>query len=145
MAEKKCDHNQLLCEGKNCWRIAHADRVAFLIDGASYLSAFMSAVERAKRSVLIVGWDFDSRITLQHDEKPLDGAEQLQDFLKAVISRRNDLHIHILVWDFAVIYALDKGAFSRNKARLAPPKTVAFSFRWKSSRWCIPSPEDRRG
>jgi len=52
-----------------CWRIVQADRVAFLIDGASYFAAFTSAVERVKRSVLIVGWDFDSRITLQHDEK----------------------------------------------------------------------------
>ena len=74
MAENKSDHQKALAEGKNCWRIARADRVAFLIDGASYFAAFASAVERAKRSVLIVGWDFDSRIQLQHDEKQQDGA-----------------------------------------------------------------------
>ena len=74
MAEEKCDHNQIFCEGTNCCRIAPADKVAFLIDGASYFAVFMSAVERAKGSVLIVGWDFDSRIQLLHDEKPQDGA-----------------------------------------------------------------------
>lgn len=128
MAEKKCDHNQVLCEGKNCWRIVQADRVAFLIDGASYFAAFTSAVERAKRSVLIVGWDFDSRITLQQDEKPLDGADQLQDFLKAVISRSKDLHIYILVWDFAVIYAIDRELFPVIKLDWRLPRRLHFRF-----------------
>ena len=76
MAEKKSDHNEVLVEGKNCWRIAPANRVAFLIDGASYFAAFLSAVERAQRSVLIVGWDFDSRIQLQHDEEQQDATGQ---------------------------------------------------------------------
>ena len=128
MAEKKSVHNKVLAEGKNCWRIAPADRVAFLIDGASYFAAFLSAVERAQRSVLIVGWDFDSRIQLQHDEKPQDGAEQLLHFLKAVISRRKDLHIHILIWDFAVIYALDRELFPTIKLDWHVPRRLHFRF-----------------
>jgi hypothetical protein len=70
MAENKSDRNTIFAEGKNCWRIAPADRAAFLIDGASYFAAFVSAVKRAKRSVLIVGWDFDSRIQLKHGDEP---------------------------------------------------------------------------
>jgi phospholipase D1/2 len=128
MAEKKSDHNKVLAEGKNCWRIAPADKVAFLIDGASYFAAFQSAVERAKRSVLIVGWDFDSRIQLQRDEKPQDGTEQLLHFLKAVISRRKDLHIHILIWDFVVIYALDRELFPAIKLDWQDPRRLHFRF-----------------
>jgi phosphatidylserine/phosphatidylglycerophosphate/cardiolipin synthase-like enzyme/uncharacterized membrane protein YdjX (TVP38/TMEM64 family) len=126
MAEKKCDHNQVLCEGKNCWRIVPADRVAFLIDGAAYFAAFKSAVERAQRSVLIVGWDFDSRIHLQHDAEPQNGEEQLRHFLKGVISRRKDLHIHILIWDFAVIYALDRELFPVIKLDWQVPRRLHF-------------------
>jgi phosphatidylserine/phosphatidylglycerophosphate/cardiolipin synthase-like enzyme len=55
MAAKKYHNNKILRESKNCWRIVTADRVSFLIDGASYFAAFRSAAERAKRSVLIVG------------------------------------------------------------------------------------------
>jgi len=128
MAEKKSDHHKVLVEGKNCWRIAPANRVAFLIDGASYFAAFLSAVERAQRSVLIVGWDFDSRIQLQHSEKPQDGAEQLLHFLKAVISRRKDLHIHILIWDFVVIYALDRELFPAIKLDWQVPRRLHFRF-----------------
>ena len=126
MAEKETDHNQVLREGENCWRIAPADRVTFIIDGASYFAAFMSAVDRARRSVLIVGWDFDSRIKLQHDEKPQDGVGQLRHFLKGVISRRKDLHIHILVWDFAVIYALDRELFPAIKLDWQVPRRLHF-------------------
>ncbi len=126
MAEKKCDQNQVLCEGKNCWRISPADKVAFLIDGASYFAAFKSAVERAKRSVLIVGWDFDSRIRLLRDKKPQGDGEELQQFLKAVISRRKDLHIHILVWDFAVIYALNRELFPAIKLDWRVPRRLHF-------------------
>jgi phospholipase D1/2 len=126
MAEKKREHDQILCEGRNCWRIEPADRVAFLIDGDAYFAVFKEAVERAKRSVLIVGWDFDSRIRLLHDEDPQDDAEQLQDFLKRVISRRKDLHIHILVWDFAVIYALDRELFPEIKLNWQVPRRLHF-------------------
>jgi phosphatidylserine/phosphatidylglycerophosphate/cardiolipin synthase-like enzyme/uncharacterized membrane protein YdjX (TVP38/TMEM64 family) len=100
--------------------------VAFLIDGASYFAAFRSAVERAQRSVLIVGWDFDSRIQLQHDEEPQDGAGQLLHFLKEVIARRKDLHIHILIWDFAVIYALDREFFPELKLDRQVPRRLHF-------------------
>ena len=30
----------ILKPGKNCWRIEHADRAAFLVDGAEYFRAF---------------------------------------------------------------------------------------------------------
>ncbi len=126
MAGNKSDHHKVLAEGKNCWRIAQADRVAFLIDGASYFAAFASAVERAKRSVLIVGWDFDSRIQLQHHEEQQNAAGQLLHFLKEVIARRKDLHIHILIWDFAVIYALDRELFPELKLDWQVPRRLHF-------------------
>lgn len=126
MAENKSDHHKILAEGKNCWRITQADRVAFLIDGASYFAAFVSAVERAKKSVLIVGWDFDSRIQIKHDKEQQDGGGQLLHFLKKVIARRKDLHIHILIWDFAVIYALDRELFPELKLDWQVPRRLHF-------------------
>ena len=41
-----------------------AQRLAFLIDAAPYFAAVRSAIAQAKRSVFILGWDFDSRIRL---------------------------------------------------------------------------------
>ncbi len=58
----------LAVEGRNCWRRAKADRMAFLVDAAAYFEAFASSAERAQRSILILGWDFDSRVELRHRE-----------------------------------------------------------------------------
>ena len=123
---KRNEDTGILVEGRNCWRIVPADRVAFLVDGASYFAAFKSAVERAERSVLVVGWDFDSRIQLVHDEKLQGRQEQLRHFLNGVISRRKNLHIHILVWDFAVIYALERELFPVIKLDWRLPRRLHF-------------------
>ena len=46
---------RIIERGLNCWRIAHADRAAFLIDGDAYFNAFRDAAARARRSILILG------------------------------------------------------------------------------------------
>ena len=123
---KRGEDNEILVEGRNCWRIAPANRVAFFIDGASYFTAFMSAVERARNSVLVVGWDFDSRIKLRQDEKHQGRSGELLPFLKEEISRRKDLNIRILVWDFAMIYALDRELFPVIKLDWRVPRRLHF-------------------
>src|SRR5882672_9524984 len=54
----------LLEEGRNCYRVVRAPRAALLVDAADYFEAFMRAAERATRSIIIVGWDFDTRTRL---------------------------------------------------------------------------------
>jgi phosphatidylserine/phosphatidylglycerophosphate/cardiolipin synthase-like enzyme len=54
-------------QGRNCWRLARADRVRFLVDGADYFPAFRTAVEQARHSILMVGWDLDSTVRLVRD------------------------------------------------------------------------------
>lgn len=99
---------RILREGHNCWRLAPADRVAFLVDGEAYFSAFASAVEQARRSIFILGWDIDGRVRLRRDGRQRDLPEELSDFLNAVVSRRRGLHAYVLDWDFAMLYALER-------------------------------------
>lgn len=102
-------HDQTLLQaGRNCWRIEPADRIAFLIDGADYFKAFYEAVAKAQRSILIVGWDINSRVRLLREERPGEYPAQLGDFLNAVVAGRKELHAHVLIWDFAMIYALER-------------------------------------
>jgi phosphatidylserine/phosphatidylglycerophosphate/cardiolipin synthase-like enzyme/membrane protein DedA with SNARE-associated domain len=102
---------RLLIEGRNCWRIARADRVAFLVDAAAYFAAFAATVERAKRSILIIGWDIDSREPLFRDDRPRELPTTLAAFLDAVVRRRRGLHAYVLSWDFAFIYLFEREAF----------------------------------
>lgn len=98
----------ILVEGRNCWRIAPAGRVAFLVDGAAYFDAFVSAVEKARESILILAWDIDSRVRMVRHDGNRDLPGELGNFLDAVISRRRGLHAHILAWDFNFIYTLER-------------------------------------
>ena len=60
----------ILKPGDNCWRMEHADRAAFIVDGAEFVRAFRETVKNAKRAVLIMAWDIDSRIDLVRDQEP---------------------------------------------------------------------------
>jgi len=97
--------NTILSPGHNCEHIAPARRVAWLVDGERYFAALADAIERAQRSVLMLGWDFHSRMRLRRNG---DEDEGLLDFLERVLRARRGLHIRMLGWDFAMIYSLER-------------------------------------
>jgi phospholipase D1/2 len=98
----------VLKEGRSCWKKVPAQRVAFLVDGEAYFSAFASAVEKARHSVLILGWDIDSRIRLRRNGGNTGLPDRLGEFLNAVVKGRKGLNIYVLDWDFAMLYALER-------------------------------------
>ena len=98
----------LLVPGRNCWRIERARRVAFLIDAADYYAALRSAIRQAKRTVYILGWDFDSRIRLVPEGANDGYPEELGDFLKEVVKRERRLRMYVLSWDFVMMFAGDR-------------------------------------
>jgi phosphatidylserine/phosphatidylglycerophosphate/cardiolipin synthase-like enzyme len=57
----------VLRPGETCWRTARADRVAFLVDNQAYFAAVAAALQKARRSILLLGWGFDPRTRLFPD------------------------------------------------------------------------------
>lgn len=94
--------------GRNCWRVENASRAAFLIDGDAYFKAFVSAARKAQRSILITGWDFHSRTRLLCKGEGSDCDLELGEFLNQLARERRDLQIHILIWDYPMIFGLDR-------------------------------------
>jgi phospholipase D1/2 len=95
--------------GQNCWQKKHATRVALLIDGESYYPAFYAAIQKAKKTVFILGWDIDTRIRLIHDETDSkDFSFELGPFISEVLNHNPDLDIYILNWDWAMVYTLER-------------------------------------
>ena len=103
-ARSRAAPSSLFVVGRNCWRVDRAERAAFLIDGDAYFRAFRTAAIQAHHSIIILGWDFDSRISMLIDREPDGYPDRLGEFLHALLMRRRHLHIHVLTWDFHMIY-----------------------------------------
>ena len=99
----------ILRPGYNCWTVARAERVAFLVDAADYFRAFYEAALRAKRSITILGWDFNSQTRLHFEpEVPGGPPALLGDFLNYLVQRRHTLNVHILNWDYPMVFGTDR-------------------------------------
>ena len=113
----------LLRPGYNCWTVALAERLALFIDAADYFKAFYQAALRARRSILVLGWDFNSQTRLHFDRVDPNGPPALLgEFLNYLVRRRHGLHVHILDWDYPMVFGAD---------REFPP---LYGFGWTPSR-----------
>jgi phosphatidylserine/phosphatidylglycerophosphate/cardiolipin synthase-like enzyme len=94
----------ILSPGRNCWQMPQAARARVLIDAQVYFAALEKSLARARRSILILGWDFDGDIRLCPDGS--DNCDRrLGDFLRQLVERAPLLEIRILVWSLAVVHA----------------------------------------
>ena len=54
----------ILTIGDTVWKQATAEKAAVLFDAAQYFGVLRDAMQRARHSIFIVGWDIDSRTRL---------------------------------------------------------------------------------
>ncbi|HXC67891.1 MAG TPA: VTT domain-containing protein, partial [Nitrospiraceae bacterium] len=94
--------------GRNCWRIEESRRVSLLIDGETYFRAFRAAATRARRSIMILGWDFDSRTRIVIDHDPDGLPDQIGNFCQELLRRQHQLQIYVLTWDHHLIYSIER-------------------------------------
>jgi phosphatidylserine/phosphatidylglycerophosphate/cardiolipin synthase-like enzyme len=103
--------------GQTCWRIDQATRVAFLVDVQDYFVAVGAALQRARRSIHLLGWGFDPRTRLQPDgfEGPHD-PDEIGDVLIRLAESRPELDVRLLIWKSALPIAASQEFFP-HKAR----------------------------
>jgi phosphatidylserine/phosphatidylglycerophosphate/cardiolipin synthase-like enzyme/uncharacterized membrane protein YdjX (TVP38/TMEM64 family) len=77
-----------------------------LIDGENYFSALHDAILNAKKQIIILSWDIDSRIRLKRGDET--GEYDLGSVLCKALTNSPDLHVYILNWDWAVLYSLER-------------------------------------
>jgi phosphatidylserine/phosphatidylglycerophosphate/cardiolipin synthase-like enzyme len=115
----------LLEPGRNCWRIEEAGRAALIVDAAEYFHLAREAMLKAQSQILLIGWDFDTRIFLDKprgDEAPLT----LGPLLSWLGRNRPELSIHILNWNIGAAKLLGRGTTILRVARWALSKRVHF-------------------
>lgn len=86
--------------------VSHAPRAALLVDAEEYYRAFAAAAERAVQSIVILGWDFDSRTPLNWGPTRSTVPVRVGDFLNFLVKRHRGLHIYILNWDYPMLFAV---------------------------------------
>lgn len=103
------DHKEkILRESYNCWRTAEAERIAFLVDAASYFEAFAEAVQSAERSLYIAAWDIDSRLALHRGTAASANPGTLGRLLNTKTAELPGFQTYILAWDFPMMYLRER-------------------------------------
>lgn len=108
------------------WKTEHASRAAVLIDGARFFGAVRESLIKAQHCITIAGWDIDSRMRLVGESCDADDGYPLalSDFLSALVERRPQLTVRLLLWDYSILYALERELFPRYSLNWATPDQV---------------------
>jgi len=104
---------------KTRWRVERATKAAVIIDADAYFRVAREAMLNAKQQIMLVGWDFDARITLAYGDDHPEAPTTVGDFITWLVKRRPELKVYILRWD--------KGAFKT----LFRGKTLLTMLRWR--------------
>ncbi|WP_193369906.1 VTT domain-containing protein [Pelagibius marinus] len=120
---------QILQQDDSCWRVAACTRARVLIDGADYFLAVRRALLKAEREIFIVGWDIDSRTPLVGPGGEKDKDDDLPvtfgAFLTELVKRRPELKIHLLLWDYSMLYALEREPLPAVKLNWTTPPQIS--------------------
>jgi phospholipase D1/2 len=113
--------NELVLPGTSCWKRVTARRLTMLRDAEATFAAMAAALEAARHTVFILGWDLDSRTVLRpHLDQPADRV--LLPLLCKCLRARPGLQIFALVWDFSFIYAFEREPRPRSQFGRAHPR-----------------------
>lgn len=121
---------RILKPGVNCSGIYDTESTGLLIDACDYYRAFYHAARQARHSILIAGWQFDSEVRLLRgsEEKAAGEDVRLLPFLEAMCNRSPALKIHILAWDFSMIFSLEREWFQKWIFHWTTNKRIHFRF-----------------
>lgn len=95
---------RILKAGRNCRDVTLTHRAALLVDGSEYFPRLAESLRMARRSIFIVGWDFDGHIHLRRDEDG-NGHDALGPLLRELVEANPELEVRILVWSVALAHA----------------------------------------
>lgn len=99
--------DRLLVPGRTCWQTAQADRYAPIIDGADYLAHVKSALLRAERRIMLIGWDLDHRVEFEPGGATMPGPNNLALLLHWLSWQRRDLQVYLLKSNLHLLPAFD--------------------------------------
>ncbi len=102
-----------------------------MVDAQDAFAAVARALAAAERQILILGWDLHSQVELLRgeDEALLPGwSPRLAPLLERAVERAPELQVHVLLWDFAMIYVWERESFPVFKLDWQTPARIRFQL-----------------
>ena len=99
----------LLQPGATCWRIERAGRFAQIVDAADYFAVLKAAMLRARHSIYLIGWDFDTRTQVEPAGATQPGPNRLGRLINSIVRRRPSPQVYILPWRLGLVRTLVRG------------------------------------
>jgi phosphatidylserine/phosphatidylglycerophosphate/cardiolipin synthase-like enzyme len=95
---------------KDVWRTERATRMSVIVDANDYFRHARAAMLKARRRIMLVGWDFDARIRLVEGEREPGEPEKIGEFIYWLVERAPELEVYLLRWDVGALKAVGRGS-----------------------------------
>jgi phosphatidylserine/phosphatidylglycerophosphate/cardiolipin synthase-like enzyme len=112
--------------GRNCWRVETANRFAVLMENDAYFAALRSSLDKARRSVVVLGWQFDPRTRLDPEGGERGPQGEIGHLLRMLVKSRPDLDVRLLIWKSPLLIAASQGFFPQRAHRWFRKRIVEF-------------------
>lgn len=111
------------------WRHVQATRAHVVVDAADYFQIAQAAMTNAQQRIMLIGWDFDTRISLSRDRRrPGSAPNRLGEFITWLADRTPGLEIKILKWNFGALKMLGRGSTVLDLARWTIHPQIEFKL-----------------
>ena len=104
------------------WRAARATKASVIVDAEDYFRFARAAMLKARKRIMLIGWDFDARIELvrgSHADNPGDVPITVGDLIYWLVERTPGLDVYLLRWDFGALKSLFRGKTAFTVAKWA--------------------------
>jgi len=122
-----------MAESASVWRYANATRAHVIVDAAEYFRWMREAMLSAKHRILLIGWDFDTRIEIGDragGDRPGPGEPplRLHEFVLWLAKNRPGLQIRLLKWNIGALKMLLRGTMPFHLLRWWLHPRIDFKF-----------------
>ena len=116
------------------WRYAKATRVRVIVDAEAYFDLMQQAMLKARQRILLIGWDFDTRIHLTHGRRwwqkgfKRQFPSRLGSFFPWLVRHCRSLEIRILKWGIGSLEIATRGSMMLDMMRWLPHRRIDLEF-----------------
>jgi phosphatidylserine/phosphatidylglycerophosphate/cardiolipin synthase-like enzyme len=80
-----------------------------IVDADDYFRLARAAMCKARKRIMLIGWDFDARIDLDRRADLREGPTTIGDFVYWLVEQNPELEVYLLRWDLGAVNTLFRG------------------------------------